>query len=74
VYSDNWVFQTGEEQPIALYDYDSDVLLNRNLLQEVGAAPAAPLQPLLQYFRAFRQQYNQRLIDNEMTVELGIKD
>ncbi|MDR2362137.1 MAG: LTA synthase family protein [Prevotellaceae bacterium] len=70
VYKNNFVLQIRDDgQPVALYDYDRDVLFHRNLLQEVAEAPLAPPQPLLQAFRAFRQQYNQKLIDNEMTVD-----
>ncbi|MDR1405623.1 MAG: sulfatase-like hydrolase/transferase, partial [Prevotellaceae bacterium] len=68
VYKDGLVFQTREEQPMALYRYDDDVLLEHNLL------PALPAEAdsLQLFFRAFRQQYNQRLIDNEMTVTYSL--
>jgi phosphoglycerol transferase MdoB-like AlkP superfamily enzyme len=71
IYSGNWVYQSTEEHPIALYDYDSDVLLKNNLLQPAAGATALPPQTetFQQFFRAFRQQYNQRLIDNKMVVE-----
>jgi phosphoglycerol transferase MdoB-like AlkP superfamily enzyme len=65
IYQNGWVFQTREEQPIALYHYGDDVFLKKNLL------PALPVEAeaMQQLFRAFRQQYNQKLIDNEMTVD-----
>jgi arylsulfatase A-like enzyme len=65
VYQGHYVLQTHEEQPIALYHYDRDTLLRNNLLP---ASPAVT-EPLQQLFRAFRQQYNRTLIDNEMTVD-----
>jgi phosphoglycerol transferase MdoB-like AlkP superfamily enzyme len=72
IYSGSRVFQTGEEHPIAFYDFDSDVLLKNNLLQPATESSALPAQPELfrLFFRAFRQQYNQRLIDNEMTFPI----
>ncbi|MDR1680566.1 MAG: LTA synthase family protein [Prevotellaceae bacterium] len=69
IYAGDWVLQTGDDEPVALYNYEHDIMLRRNRLQAVAEAPQAPLQPLLQYFRAFHQQYNRRLIDNDMTVD-----
>lgn len=64
VYRNNLVFQTREDEPIALYNYEEDALLETNLYS-LRPAEADTLQTL---FRAFRQQYNQKLIDNAMVV------
>ncbi len=65
VYKDHYVLQTQMDEPIALYDYDADPLLTNNLMEEQPEL----VQDLTKMFHAFLQQYNDRLIDNNMTIE-----
>ncbi len=65
VYKGNYVLQTKDDNsPFALYEYDSDKLLKNNIIDKYPEI----VEELLTYFKAFRQQYNQKLIDNEMVV------
>jgi phosphoglycerol transferase MdoB-like AlkP superfamily enzyme len=68
IYRGGFVLQTHDAgQAIALFNYRDDVLLTNDvLLANPGIAAA-----LEQSFRAFRQQYNQKLVDNDMTVPLS---
>jgi phosphoglycerol transferase MdoB-like AlkP superfamily enzyme len=65
VYSDSLVLQIRDEQPFALFNYNNDILLENNLLHQL---PDEAGQLHVKY-KAFRQQYNQHLIDNDMTVK-----
>jgi phosphoglycerol transferase MdoB-like AlkP superfamily enzyme len=65
IYRGDYVLQTHDNgQPVALFNYRNDVLLTNNILLANPDIAAA----LEQSFRAFRQQYNRTLVDNEMTV------
>ncbi len=65
VYKDNYVFQTQVESPIALYDYEVDPLMTTNLIERYPEL----VNEFTIMFRAFLQQYNNRLIDNDMVVK-----
>ena len=61
----NYVLQLLEEKTIGLFNYVKDPLLNNNL---IGKMPEqqAEMEKLL---KAFIQQYNQRMIHNELVVK-----
>lgn len=52
------------EKSTAFYDYQQDILLKRNLLKS-ESAKAAEMEHRL---RAFIQQYNNRMVDNRLTL------
>ena len=58
------VMHTNGEKNLALYDYENDPLLTKNLIE----ALPQEVDRLTIKFRAFIQQYNNRLIDNNMTI------
>ncbi len=63
ILQDGYVLQTNKTGPVALYRYEADPLLQQDLRslqpERVGAMDSL--------FRAFLQQYNNRLIDNQTT-------
>jgi phosphoglycerol transferase MdoB-like AlkP superfamily enzyme len=61
----NYVLQFLEEKTIGLYDYVNDPLLNTNL---VGKLPDIQTK-MERLLKAFIQQYNNRMIHNELTVK-----
>ena len=64
IYKDNYVFQTQMDNPVALYDYDADPMLSRNLITEYPEIA----KELTRLFHAFMQQYNNRMIDNKLII------
>jgi phosphoglycerol transferase MdoB-like AlkP superfamily enzyme len=60
----NYLFQTQIDNSIALYDYDADPMLSNNLIAE----QTETTKELTKLFRAFMQQYNNRMIDNQLTT------
>ncbi|MCD7973318.1 MAG: LTA synthase family protein [Candidatus Azobacteroides sp.] len=66
IYENNYVLQvTEEDHVIGLYNYDEDLLLKN----EIKDKNPEIVEKLESKFKAFRQQYNQKLIDNRMIVE-----
>ena len=65
VYKDNFIFQSHDEQAISLFDYDNDILLQKNLIDSLPDK----VNEMQTFFKAFRQSYNQRLIDNDMIIK-----
>lgn len=65
IYRNNFVLRSNIDVPEALYDYNNDPLLKNNLLNEL-ADTATHLSNL---GKAFRQSYNDRLIDNDMIAK-----
>ncbi|MDR2564284.1 MAG: LTA synthase family protein [Prevotellaceae bacterium] len=63
VFDGKLVLLTRDREPVALYDYENDPLLTKNLDKDLPQE----VERLTRKFRAFIQQYNKRLIDNEMT-------
>ena len=64
LYKGSYVFQTQMDNPVALYNYDADPLLSNNLIAQ---RPEITNEFTL-LFRAFMQQYNNRMIDNQLMV------
>ena len=65
LYRNHYVFQTQMDNPIALYNYDADPLLSNNIIAERPEI----VKEFTQLFRAFMQQYNNRMIDNQLIIE-----
>ena len=64
LYKNNYLFQTQMDNPIALYNYDADPMLSNNLIAEKPETA----KEFTELFRAFMQQYNNRMIDNLLTI------
>jgi phosphoglycerol transferase MdoB-like AlkP superfamily enzyme len=64
LYRDNYMFQTSIDSPVALYNYNDDPMLTSNLVAEHPDV----VKEFTMLFRAFMQQYNNRMIDNRLTV------
>ena len=64
-YSKGWQLQFDGEKSIGLYAFEKDHLLEENLLENHPEI-AAPMEARL---KAIIQQYNYRMIHNEMTAE-----
>jgi len=60
-----YVLQFLEEKTIAVYDYMDDPLLKHNLL---GKLPEIQ-ENMLRLLKAFIQQYNNRMLDNELVIK-----
>jgi len=50
------------DNPVALYNCDTDPMLSNNLMAEEPEI----IKEFTKLFRAFMQQYNNRMIDNEL--------
>ena len=64
LYKNNYLFQTQIDNPIALYDYNADPMLSKSLIEEYPEI----VKELTKLFQAFMQQYNNRMIDNQLTI------
>lgn len=64
LYQDKYVLQYDIKGPVALYDYQKDPLLRRNLISERKDLR----EKMNNLVRAFSQQYNNRMVDNRLTV------
>jgi phosphoglycerol transferase MdoB-like AlkP superfamily enzyme len=62
---DGYVLKFDGEKPVGLYDYRNDLTLKNNLL---GKNPLVE-EALLKRLKAFIQQYNNRMIDNNLIVD-----
>ena len=56
--------QIQEDQPLALYRYRTDSLLKNNLIDKEDS------RELFTFYKAFMQQYNNRMIENKLVVEM----
>lgn len=63
LYQGKYVLQSDLRGPIALFNYQEDKLLKHNLLKD----EPEKVKELYRYFSAFKQQYNNRMIDNRLT-------
>ncbi len=61
----NFLLEFDGEKSIALYDYKNDILLKNNLLANKPVI-SEEMENLL---KAYIQQYNNRLIENQLTIE-----
>lgn len=65
IYKGQYVLQANEKEATALYNYQNDPFLKTNLLQ-TEAGEKDSLEKLL---KAFRQQYNDRMLDDKLTIK-----
>ncbi len=65
LYRGEYVLQSSETEATALYNFAKDSLLKNNLL----TTETAKRDTLERYLKAFKQQYNNRMIDDKLTVE-----
>lgn len=56
--------QIQDDQPLALYRYQTDSLLKNNLIDKED------FRELFTFYKAFMQQYNNRMIENKLVVEM----
>jgi phosphoglycerol transferase MdoB-like AlkP superfamily enzyme len=64
-FSGDWLYQSDGKKAVALYNYQEDPLLLQNLLStEPERASTMDAQ-----LKAFLQQYNNRILDNELVVQ-----
>ncbi|HEX7365547.1 MAG TPA: LTA synthase family protein, partial [Pelobium sp.] len=61
----DYVMLSRDEKPIKLFNYRKDILLKNNIL----AAEPAQGAKMEKYLKAFIQQYNQHMVDNQLTVK-----
>lgn len=62
---DNYLLETADMQPTALYHYASDSLCSNNIIATQNFIAVEKLQ----YLKAFMQQYNNALIHNRLWIE-----
>jgi phosphoglycerol transferase MdoB-like AlkP superfamily enzyme len=62
---DGYVLKFDGEKPVGLFDYRNDITLKNNLLGQNPLVEGA----LLKRVKAFIQQYNNRMIDNNLIVD-----
>ena len=65
LFQDNYLFQFDGEHAASLYDFKHDVFLKENLLRRLPDT-VRQRETLL---KAFIQQYNNRMVDNDLTPE-----
>lgn len=58
----DYLLQMEEGHPKALYEYRKDSLLKNNVLNQRN------IQDLIKFQKAFRQQYNNRMIHNQLSI------
>lgn len=63
--SGNYVLQFSEDKAIALYNYEKDPTLSKNLLEEKLQIK----QKLEKQIKAFIQQYNYRMLHNQLSLK-----
>ena len=61
----DYLLEYNNDKPVALYDYKKDFTQQHNLLNTLPDTTNF----LTQNFRAFIQQYNNRIVDNNLTTE-----
>ena len=62
---DDYFIQHDGDKPVRFYNFKEDVLLSNNLLEK--NLPA--MDSMSQMVKAFIQQYNNRMIDNELRLK-----
>ncbi|AFD08957.1 LTA synthase family protein [Solitalea canadensis] len=65
LYQGEYVLQSDDKGPIALFNYQKDPLLKNNELKTNNVER----EKLEKYMKAFSQQYNNRMIDDRLTVQ-----
>jgi len=61
----NYLLLSNGDKSTALYNVKADILLNNNLINTLPAIQ----QTMENHLKAFIQQYNNRMINNELTVK-----
>jgi hypothetical protein len=69
LYMDNYLLSFNGEKTVGLYNFVEDKMLTRNLETE----KAEVVQPMEERIKAIIQQYNNRLIENRLVAEEGVK-
>jgi phosphoglycerol transferase MdoB-like AlkP superfamily enzyme len=62
VYENNYVLKASDDKAMALYDFVSDPMLTKNLLN----SDSERTERMYNKLKSFRQQYNDRMIDDNM--------
>jgi len=62
LYEGYYVLKASDEKAMALYDFHTDPMLTKNLL----TAEPEHTERMYNKLKSFRQQYNDRMIDDEM--------
>ncbi|UKJ07889.1 LTA synthase family protein [Solitalea lacus] len=65
LYNEGYVLQSNDKGPFALYNYQQDPQLKTNLLN----SHPEDAKKLIRFNNAFMQQYNNRMIDDKLTVQ-----
>ena len=65
IFSDSLLVQFDGERVVAVYDYRQDRCLHRNI---AGSIDPQRIAPMVDYLKAYIQQYIRRMIHDEMTV------
>ena len=66
ILSDSLLVQYDGERVVSVYDYHSDRCLHNNL---IGVVPEQRIAPMLDYLKAYIQQYIHRMVNNELIAE-----
>jgi len=66
IFSDSLLLQYDGEQVVGVYDYSRDRMLHTNIKDSISPER---INPMIDYLKAFIQQYIHRMIHDELTVE-----
>ena len=66
IFSDSLLVQFDGERVVSVYDYRTDRCLHTNIAEQV---PEQRIAPMVNYLKAYIQQYIHRMVNDELTVE-----
>ena len=66
IFSDSLLVQFDGERVVSVYDYRTDRCLHTNIAAQV---PEQRIAPMVNYLKAYIQQYIHRMVNDELTVE-----
>ena len=66
IFSDSLLVQFDGERVVSVYDYRADRCLRTNIATQV---PEQRIAPMVNYLKAYIQQYIHRMVNDELTVE-----
>lgn len=66
IFSDSLLVQFDGERVVSVYDYRADRCLHTNIAAQV---PEQRIAPMVNYLKAYIQQYIHRMVNDELTVE-----
>lgn len=66
IFSDSLLVQFDGERVVSVYDYRADRCLHTNIAAQV---PEQRIVPMVNYLKAYIQQYIHRMVNDELTVE-----